>query len=123
MPAERRAEQPPRGAMWRFENRKPANAEPGTAGSGTGTTRENPAASPPDAPVRQCNSGPSFPSRATEPAAIGRIVVDVSALWFSVVASVALTVVLNFVLFLCPGASRRLYDALARIAAHSVHEP
>ena len=49
--------------------------------------------------------------------------VDVSTLWFSIVASVALTVVLNLTLFFCPGATRRLYDALSRISRQSAHEP
>jgi len=49
--------------------------------------------------------------------------IDVSALWFSIVASVALTVVLNLVLFFCPGAARRLHHALARLAEHSAHQP
>ena len=49
--------------------------------------------------------------------------VDVSALWFSIVASVALTVVLNLVLFFWPGAARRLHDTLARLAERSAHEP
>jgi hypothetical protein len=49
--------------------------------------------------------------------------VDVSALWFSIVASVALTVVLNLVLLLWPGAFRRLHDMLGRIATQSEHEP
>jgi hypothetical protein len=42
-----------------------------------------------------------------------------SALGFSIVASVVLTVALNVVLWLVPGAGRRLHESLTRLAERS----
>jgi hypothetical protein len=41
------------------------------------------------------------------------------ALWLSLAVSVVLTVMVNLVLFLFPGAARRLQDGLARPAARA----
>jgi hypothetical protein len=47
----------------------------------------------------------------------------VPVLWFSIAASVVLTVVLNLVLFLCPGLARRISNRLARLDEDSVQAP
>jgi hypothetical protein len=47
--------------------------------------------------------------------------VYVPALWFSLVASIVLTVVLNLVLFLFPDVARRISDRLARLGEDSGH--
>jgi hypothetical protein len=49
--------------------------------------------------------------------------VAISALGFSIIASIVLTIVLNLVLFLFPGAARRLRDAFDRLAERSDQEP
>jgi hypothetical protein len=46
-----------------------------------------------------------------------------SALGFSIVASIVLTVALNLAVWLFPGAGRRLHDSLTGLAERAAREP